>query len=36
MANKFAIHKEDELLKRPRFNSIVNRTTAIGGFKPQV
>ena len=36
MANKFVLNIEDELQKRPRFNSVVNRASALGGFKPQL
>ena len=35
MANKFVINSEDLLQKRPRFNSVVSRGTALGGFKSQ-
>ncbi|KAL8559959.1 hypothetical protein ACOMHN_041430 [Nucella lapillus] len=35
MANKFVLNAEDELQKRPRFNSVVNRNSSLGGYKPQ-
>ncbi|KAK7497857.1 hypothetical protein BaRGS_00010991 [Batillaria attramentaria] len=35
ISNKFVLNTEDELQKRPRFNSVVSRGTALGGFKPQ-
>ncbi|XP_070178706.1 tetratricopeptide repeat protein 23-like isoform X4 [Littorina saxatilis] len=35
IANKFVLNTQDELQKRPRFNSVVNTGTQMGGFKSQ-
>jgi hypothetical protein len=36
VSHKFVINEADRLQKRPKFNSVVSRGTALGGFKPQL
>ncbi|KAJ8311918.1 hypothetical protein KUTeg_010525 [Tegillarca granosa] len=35
LSNKFVLNKGDKLKQRPKFNAIVNRSQAVGGFKSQ-